>query len=198
MSLFARLFPIAVGAALASVAGPSQAYNLGVPAVATIALGTFVAGPTASVFNVAASTGVVTRTSGTAIRLTSGDVATPTVTITCGAGGVGTCNRTFTVQIVDGSTVSGRPTTIKTFNVSTLSGGAGVTFSPSAPPAAGPMTFSIVGTVNTFTVTFKLGIKASFNASATTGNTDWSAVGRNDPCPCGSGKKFKKCHGATV
>jgi preprotein translocase subunit SecA len=28
--------------------------------------------------------------------------------------------------------------------------------------------------------------------------TDWSSVGRNDPCPCGSGKKFKKCHGATV
>ena len=25
---------------------------------------------------------------------------------------------------------------------------------------------------------------------------DWSTVGRNDPCPCGSGKKFKKCHGA--
>jgi preprotein translocase subunit SecA len=23
-------------------------------------------------------------------------------------------------------------------------------------------------------------------------------VGRNDPCPCGSGKKFKKCHGAAV
>jgi len=21
-------------------------------------------------------------------------------------------------------------------------------------------------------------------------------AGRNDPCPCGSGKKFKKCHGA--
>ncbi|MEQ1796234.1 MAG: SEC-C metal-binding domain-containing protein [Nitrospira sp.] len=20
-------------------------------------------------------------------------------------------------------------------------------------------------------------------------------VGRNDPCPCGSGKKYKKCHG---
>ncbi len=26
--------------------------------------------------------------------------------------------------------------------------------------------------------------------------TDWSTVGRNDPCPCGSGKKYKKCHGA--
>ncbi len=23
-------------------------------------------------------------------------------------------------------------------------------------------------------------------------------IGRNDPCPCGSGKKYKKCHGATV
>ncbi len=22
-----------------------------------------------------------------------------------------------------------------------------------------------------------------------------SSVGRNDPCPCGSGKKYKKCHG---
>jgi len=21
-------------------------------------------------------------------------------------------------------------------------------------------------------------------------------TGRNDPCPCGSGKKYKKCHGA--
>ena len=23
----------------------------------------------------------------------------------------------------------------------------------------------------------------------------WKNVGRNDPCPCGSGKKYKKCHG---
>lgn len=22
----------------------------------------------------------------------------------------------------------------------------------------------------------------------------FAKVGRNDPCPCGSGKKFKKCH----
>jgi preprotein translocase subunit SecA len=29
-------------------------------------------------------------------------------------------------------------------------------------------------------------------------DTDWSTVGRNDPCPCGSGKKFKKCHGAAL
>ena len=25
---------------------------------------------------------------------------------------------------------------------------------------------------------------------------EFKGVGRNDPCPCGSGKKFKKCHGA--
>jgi len=24
---------------------------------------------------------------------------------------------------------------------------------------------------------------------------DGEKVGRNDPCPCGSGKKYKRCHG---
>jgi preprotein translocase subunit SecA len=36
-------------------------------------------------------------------------------------------------------------------------------------------------------------------AAASNGNTPrvtGDKVGRNDPCPCGSGKKFKKCHGA--
>jgi preprotein translocase subunit SecA len=28
--------------------------------------------------------------------------------------------------------------------------------------------------------------------------TTWGKVGRNEPCPCGSGKKFKHCHGAFV
>ena len=37
---------------------------------------------------------------------------------------------------------------------------------------------------------------AAGGAPATT--ADWSSVGRNDPCPCGSGKKFKKCHGANA
>jgi preprotein translocase subunit SecA len=26
----------------------------------------------------------------------------------------------------------------------------------------------------------------------------WGRVSRNAPCPCGSGKKFKHCHGALV
>jgi len=41
-------------------------------------------------------------------------------------------------------------------------------------------------------------------AGATNGNTPQQVVrgqakvGRNDPCPCGSGKKFKKCHGVAA
>jgi preprotein translocase subunit SecA len=37
------------------------------------------------------------------------------------------------------------------------------------------------------------GVPASAGGAA---GGDWTNVGRNDPCPCGSGKKFKKCHGA--
>ena len=32
--------------------------------------------------------------------------------------------------------------------------------------------------------------------NAPEGGIDFSKVGRNQPCPCGSGKKFKHCHGA--
>lgn len=37
-----------------------------------------------------------------------------------------------------------------------------------------------------------------FSGSVSTTGTgeDKNEVGRNDPCPCGSGKKYKKCHGA--
>jgi preprotein translocase subunit SecA len=36
------------------------------------------------------------------------------------------------------------------------------------------------------------------NGSSTQGTVVRQApkVGRNDPCPCGSGKKYKKCHGS--
>jgi preprotein translocase subunit SecA len=35
-------------------------------------------------------------------------------------------------------------------------------------------------------------------AAPQTVKRDGAKVGRNDPCPCGSGKKFKKCHGVNV
>ena len=34
------------------------------------------------------------------------------------------------------------------------------------------------------------------SATAAEGGIDFNKVGRNQPCPCGSGKKFKHCHGA--
>lgn len=34
------------------------------------------------------------------------------------------------------------------------------------------------------------------NEAHATVRRDEEKVGRNDPCPCGSGKKYKKCHGA--
>jgi len=36
------------------------------------------------------------------------------------------------------------------------------------------------------------------DAKVTTFRHDQPKVGRNDPCPCGSGKKYKKCHGAAA
>ena len=36
------------------------------------------------------------------------------------------------------------------------------------------------------------------DAAVKTVRRDEPKVGRNDPCPCGSGKKFKKCHGAAA
>ncbi len=39
-------------------------------------------------------------------------------------------------------------------------------------------------------------MQAALNAKSTPVKRDEPKVGRNDPCPCGSGKKYKKCHGA--
>ncbi|MGB6457991.1 MAG: SEC-C metal-binding domain-containing protein, partial [Streptosporangiaceae bacterium] len=33
------------------------------------------------------------------------------------------------------------------------------------------------------------------HASGQAGDGQFAGVGRNAPCPCGSGKKFKMCHG---
>ena len=34
--------------------------------------------------------------------------------------------------------------------------------------------------------------------SSPTDPSTWGKVARNDACPCGSGKKFKHCHGAVL
>ncbi len=39
-------------------------------------------------------------------------------------------------------------------------------------------------------------MQAALREKATPFKREEAKVGRNDPCPCGSGKKYKKCHGA--
>ena len=39
-------------------------------------------------------------------------------------------------------------------------------------------------------------MQAALHAKGETFKREEAKVGRNDPCPCGSGKKYKKCHGA--
>ena len=174
MSPARRFWPLAAGLCALLASGQALAWRLTERSIATLSLGTIVADSSVSTFNVDASSGSVTRIGGTAIRLTPGSVTTPTVTISCASGGAGgNCDHIYTVQILAGSTVSGRPTTITSFNVPNLSG-AGVTFSPATPAAGAPLTFSIISSSSSFTVTFKLGITASFNSSGTTGNTDWT------------------------
>jgi len=44
-------------------------------------------------------------------------------------------------------------------------------------------------------VSERLAAEGQRGAEAKTTNEKGAKVGRNDPCPCGSGKKYKKCHG---
>ncbi|MEO7084235.1 MAG: preprotein translocase subunit SecA [Gemmatimonadaceae bacterium] len=70
--------------------------------------------------------------------------------------------------------------------------GAVVDIGPAEQPASKPVTArkdpTIVGA----------GRLRSINNDGPAVPIDWSSVGRNDACPCGSGKKFKKCHGANM
>jgi preprotein translocase subunit SecA len=40
-----------------------------------------------------------------------------------------------------------------------------------------------------------MGAVAAAMASSRSATGGVPKVGRNDPCPCGSGKKYKQCHG---
>jgi preprotein translocase subunit SecA len=62
----------------------------------------------------------------------------------------------------------------------TLSGGAAAAAPGPAPPAGAPRPARTGGD----------------DAAVKTVRRDEPKLGRNDPCFCGSGKKYKKCHGA--
>jgi preprotein translocase subunit SecA len=64
---------------------------------------------------------------------------------------------------------------------------AGSPVSPSAPTHGRPPR-----------LVFHRGEAGQEPASSAPAHRDAEKVGRNDPCPCGSGKKYKKCHGSSA
>jgi preprotein translocase subunit SecA len=54
------------------------------------------------------------------------------------------------------------------------------------------------GLVSPETATGPLAPQAPAPAVGAVAANPYAGAGRNDPCPCGSGKKFKKCHGAAM
>jgi preprotein translocase subunit SecA len=70
---------------------------------------------------------------------------------------------------------------------------------PSPPPsAAGPDDLFLGPGARTAAATMPAPAPALTSSLGPVGRTVGTVpeVGRNDPCPCGSGKKYKKCHGA--
>jgi preprotein translocase subunit SecA len=54
---------------------------------------------------------------------------------------------------------------------------------------------SYAGSSSTSTLTPAAGGGGSSSTTGQTSSNGAQAIGRNDPCPCGSGKKYKRCHG---
>jgi preprotein translocase subunit SecA len=81
--------------------------------------------------------------------------------------------------------------------------GSGATSGPAAPPRRRAQT-SVDDLEDDFQRRKKRELEQARLAGATNGATPQTVVrgaakvGRNDPCPCGSGKKYKKCHGAAA
>ena len=51
-------------------------------------------------------------------------------------------------------------------------------------------------TLGRFVGALKQGFMEASAAKAATYQRPSAKIGRNDPCPCGSGRKYKKCHGS--
>ena len=125
-------------------------------------LGTTIRGTATTTFSVTTA-GVVTRSSGNAIRLSTGSVTTPTLTVSCGLSLV--CGRYVRVTITP---VSGTgPATISRFRVGSLSG---TSFrSGGAPAESSTLSFDLnpVGILGS--ATMKLGMDVQLAANAETG-----------------------------
>lgn len=128
-------------------------------------LGTTIRGSTATTFTISTS-GVVTRTSGDAIRLTSGTVTTPTFSVNCGLLNMsGLCAlRYIRVTITP---VGGGAATVTRLRVGALSG---ATYRSGGAPAEGPsVTFDLNPLGLLSNASFRLGMDVTLAANAPSG-----------------------------
>lgn len=166
-----------LAAALVALAGAPAAAQIAVsdsPASNASAIGRVVSGTTASVFTVNATTGAVTRVSGTAVRLTSGAATSPTITITCGDSNA--CqNRDVRVRVAAAAPTGGRAS-IASFTVAGLTG---TTYnSGSAPAEAAALDFQLNPIGRNDSVSFRLGLRVNVPATGNTGLTtlNWTVT----------------------
>ena len=162
-------FSILIAASLL-FAAPRQAFaNASVtrsPATAPT-LGTTIRGTSATTFSISTA-GVVTRTSGNAIRLSSGSVTTPTLSINCGLLNLsGLCAIRYIRVSITPVTGSG-PASIARLRVGSLSGASYRTGSP--PADASSLTFDLnpIGLLST--ATLRLGMDVVLAANAASGS----------------------------
>jgi preprotein translocase subunit SecA len=66
-----------------------------------------------------------------------------------------------------------------------------------APQAPSPAVDLLAGRGPRRDIRMNLGPAGTVGGGASM-QSEFASAGRNDPCPCGSGKKYKKCHGANL
>lgn len=129
-------------------------------------LGTTIRGTSATTFSISTA-GVVTRTSGNAIRLSSGSVTTPTLSINCGLLNLsGLCAIRYVRVTI--TPVNGGGASISRLRVGSLSG---ATYRTGSPPAdAASLTFDLdpIGLLST--ATLRLGMDVVLAANAASGS----------------------------
>lgn len=135
-------------------------------------LGVTIRGTAPTTFSIS-STGAVTRTSGNAIRLTSGRVTTPMLSINCGLLNLsGLCALRY-VRITI-TPVGSSSATITRFRTGTLNG---ATYrSGSAPAEGATLTFDINPLGLLSTATFQLGMDVTLAANAPSGTYGFDYV----------------------
>lgn len=137
------------------------------PSTAPI-LGDTIRGTAVTTFSVSTS-GAVTRTSGNAIRITTGSVRAPTITVGCGNSNANNC-RSRDIRITILAIPNSGPAAITRFRVGPLTNGG--RFDGSAPGEASIIQFDIRSLGNK-TTSFDLGMDVRLNANAATGEHDY-------------------------